>query len=82
MGNRLRVASIQYYIRPVKNYQKFADQVSALVGTAATHGTNGLAKVQRFKRSSRATWRSRKRNWAPASRRSDRRPRRTTCWPS
>jgi predicted amidohydrolase len=37
MGNRLRVASIQYYIRPVKSYQKFADQVSALVGTAADY---------------------------------------------
>jgi predicted amidohydrolase len=37
MGNRLRVASVQYYIRPVKSFQKFADQVTGLVGTAADY---------------------------------------------
>jgi predicted amidohydrolase len=31
---RLRVATLQYFIRPVRSYEEFADQVSALVATA------------------------------------------------
>lgn len=32
--DRIRVASLQYYIRPIKDYSQFAEQVSALVETA------------------------------------------------
>jgi len=31
---RLRVATLQYFIRPVRSYEEFADQVSSLVATA------------------------------------------------
>ena len=37
MDDRLRVASIQYYIRPVRSFAEFAEQVSALVSTAADY---------------------------------------------
>lgn len=37
MSRHLRVAAIQYYIRPVASFQKFADQVSALLATAADY---------------------------------------------
>ena len=33
MSDRLRVASIQYFVRPVASFDEFARQVSALVGT-------------------------------------------------
>jgi predicted amidohydrolase len=33
----VRVAAIQYYIRPVRSFDEFADQVSGLVGTAADY---------------------------------------------
>jgi predicted amidohydrolase len=36
--NRLRVASLQYFIRPVTSEGQFRDQVSALVETAADYG--------------------------------------------
>jgi predicted amidohydrolase len=36
--NRLRVASLQYFIRPVADEINFRDQVSALVETAADYG--------------------------------------------
>ncbi|HEY0876196.1 MAG TPA: carbon-nitrogen hydrolase family protein [Vicinamibacterales bacterium] len=36
--NRLRVASLQYFIRPVTSEAQFRDQVSALVETAADYG--------------------------------------------
>ena len=36
--NRLRVASLQYFIRPVADETNFRDQVSALVETAADYG--------------------------------------------
>lgn len=35
---RLRVASLQYFIRPVQSIDQFQDQVSALVETAADYG--------------------------------------------
>jgi predicted amidohydrolase len=37
LDDRLRVASIQYYIRPVRSFDEFAEQVSALVSTAADY---------------------------------------------
>ena len=39
--NRLRVASLQYFIRPVTSEGQFRDQVSALVETAADYGAPG-----------------------------------------
>jgi predicted amidohydrolase len=35
---RVRVGSLQYNLRPVGSFQEFADQVSALVGTASDYG--------------------------------------------
>ena len=35
--NRLRVGSLQYFIRPVQSFDQFADQVSALVETAVDY---------------------------------------------
>lgn len=37
MRDELRVAAIQYYVRPVDSFDRFADQVSALVATAADY---------------------------------------------
>lgn len=37
--NRIRVASLQYSLRPVESFQAFADQVTALVMTAAEYGS-------------------------------------------
>lgn len=37
MRNELRVAAVQYYVRPVASFDRFADQVSALVATAADY---------------------------------------------
>jgi len=37
MKEHLRVASIQYFIRPVKSFDQFAEQVAGLVGTAADY---------------------------------------------
>ncbi|MEO8044507.1 MAG: carbon-nitrogen hydrolase family protein [Spartobacteria bacterium] len=37
MMERIRVASLQYFIRPVKTFEQFRDQVSALVDTAADY---------------------------------------------
>jgi len=37
MNDRIRVASTQYFIRPVKSFREFADQVAGLVGTAADY---------------------------------------------
>lgn len=36
--DRLRVASLQYFIRPVSSFEDFAAQVTALVDTAADYG--------------------------------------------
>jgi len=37
MHDRIRVASTQYFIRPVESFREFADQVAGLVGTAADY---------------------------------------------
>ncbi len=37
MLNRIRVASLQYFIRPVTTFDQFRDQVRALVETAADY---------------------------------------------
>lgn len=37
MSDRLRVAALQYFVRPVASFDEFARQVSALVGTAADY---------------------------------------------
>ncbi len=37
MDDRIRVASTQYFIRPVASFREFADQVAGLVGTAADY---------------------------------------------
>jgi predicted amidohydrolase len=36
--DRIRVASLQYYLRPVRSFEDFASQVEALVETAADYG--------------------------------------------
>ncbi|MEO8336427.1 MAG: carbon-nitrogen hydrolase family protein [bacterium] len=36
--NRLRVATLQYFLRPVKQFKEFSEQVSALVETAEDYG--------------------------------------------
>jgi predicted amidohydrolase len=36
--DRIRVASLQYYIRPIRSFEQFADQVRGLVETAADYG--------------------------------------------
>ena len=38
MVNRVRVASLQYFIRPVSSETQFREQVAALVETAADYG--------------------------------------------
>ncbi|CAN5207081.1 hypothetical protein BH09GEM1_BH09GEM1_39210 [soil metagenome] len=35
---RLRVATLQYFLRPVKQFKEFSEQVSALVETAEDYG--------------------------------------------
>lgn len=35
--DRIRVAALQYYIRPVQTFEAFRDQVASLVGTAADY---------------------------------------------
>ena len=40
MSNRLRVASLQYFIRPVATFRELGDQVAALVHTAADYRCN------------------------------------------
>jgi len=37
MINRIRVASLQYFIRPVKTFEEFQDQVESLAATAADY---------------------------------------------
>ena len=37
MSDRIRVASVQYFIRPVKTFDDFRDQVTGLVDTAADY---------------------------------------------
>jgi len=37
VSERVRVAALQYFIRPVRSFDEFAEQVSGLVGTAADY---------------------------------------------
>ena len=37
MKNQIRVAALQYFIRPVNSFQQFHDQVESLVETAADY---------------------------------------------
>ncbi|TVP74074.1 MAG: acyltransferase [Gemmatimonadales bacterium] len=46
--NRLRVASLQYYIRPVRTFEAFQDQVEALVETAADYRSQLLVFPEYF----------------------------------
>lgn len=45
---RIRVASLQYYIRPVKTFDQFRDQVEALVETAADNKCHLLVFPEYF----------------------------------
>ena len=46
--DRLRVASLQYFIRPVSSFDAFAEQVSALVETAADYGCHLIVFPEYF----------------------------------
>lgn len=46
--NRLRVASLQYYIRPVERFEDFEAQVEALVNTAADYDVRLLVFPEYF----------------------------------
>lgn len=48
MPNRIRVASVQYYIRPVTTFDAFAEQVTALVETASDYKTRLLVFPEYF----------------------------------
>ncbi len=48
MLDRIRVASLQYYIRPVQSFRQFADQVEALVETAADYRCHLLVFPEYF----------------------------------
>ncbi|MDP2606534.1 MAG: carbon-nitrogen hydrolase family protein [Deltaproteobacteria bacterium] len=47
-SDRLRVASLQYFIRPVQTFEQFRDQVEALVETAADYDCNLLVFPEYF----------------------------------
>lgn len=46
--DRIRVATLQYFIRPVERFEQFADQVEALVWTAADYKANLLVFPEYF----------------------------------
>ncbi|CAN5525984.1 hypothetical protein BH10PLA1_BH10PLA1_19620 [soil metagenome] len=46
--NRLRIATAQYYIRPVTSFEQFQDQVTALVQTAADYKVRMLVFPEYF----------------------------------
>ena len=46
--DRIRVASLQYYIRPVERFEQFADQVESLVWTAKDYKANLLVFPEYF----------------------------------
>jgi predicted amidohydrolase len=48
MGDRLRVASVQYWIRPVRSMQEFAEQVEGLVWTAQDYKAHLLVFPEYF----------------------------------
>jgi predicted amidohydrolase len=45
---RIRVASLQYYVRPVQAFEQFADQVAALVETARDYKCNLMVFPEYF----------------------------------
>ena len=48
IAERIRVASLQYFIRPVQTFEQFRDQVEALVETAADYDCNLLVFPEYF----------------------------------
>jgi predicted amidohydrolase len=48
MKDRIRVASLQYFIRPVQTFEQFRDQVEALVETAADYDCDLLVFPEYF----------------------------------
>ena len=48
MSDRLRVGSLQYYIRPVVSFDQFAEQVEALVWTARDYDCHLLVFPEYF----------------------------------
>lgn len=48
MSSRVRVATLQYFIRPVQRFEEFADQVEALVWTAADYKAQLLVFPEYF----------------------------------
>ena len=48
MEDRIRVAALQYFIRPVQTFEQFRDQVAALVETAADYDCNLLIFPEYF----------------------------------
>jgi len=46
--DRIRVASLQYYIRPVESFDRFRDQVISLVETAADYGSRLIVFPEYF----------------------------------
>jgi predicted amidohydrolase len=48
MKDRIRVASLQYFIRPVQTFEQFRDQVDALVETAADYDCDLLVFPEYF----------------------------------
>ncbi|MGE0394298.1 MAG: carbon-nitrogen hydrolase family protein [Vicinamibacterales bacterium] len=47
-ANRLRVAALQYFIRPIKAFEQFAEQVTGLAETAADYGARLLVFPEYF----------------------------------
>jgi predicted amidohydrolase len=47
-GDRIRVATAQYYIRPIDEFQQFADQVASVVETAADYRCRLLVLSEYF----------------------------------
>ena len=46
--HRVRIASVQYYIRPVQTFEQFEDQVSSLVETASDYGCRMIVFPEYF----------------------------------
>lgn len=44
----IRIASLQYYMRPVASFEQFSDQVSSLVGTAADYRSHLVVLPEYF----------------------------------
>lgn len=48
LGDRLRVAASQYFIRPIERFEQFADQVESAVSTAASYKCRLLVLPEYF----------------------------------